>query len=684
MVRVIACVFEQHNLWLVALAALICVSACAGVFFVLDGLTGGGRTRRRWLFLAGLLCGGGTWATHFVAMLGYEPGLPIGYHLGWTVASALIGVMGAWAALEIFDRFEHGVGQIAAGLVLGGSIVALHYVGMAGVQAAASQQWALDLVIPSFLLCAGFAVGALHAYRLAPRRYRIFAGAGLLLLSIVSLHFTAMGALTLAPDPRLAMPSQALDRNMLGITVASGAAAALFMGVLMALADRRITATELASAQRAAAMALHDALTGLPNRRNLRETLERFLANSRPCFAVVAVDLDRFKPVNDLYGHAVGDEVLVKAARHLAEAAAPDGFAARLGGDEFVLVLPFESEDGLIHQLSSLIAQFAHPLRLGKNEVRVGATFGVAIAPADGDDADTLLRRADVALYRAKGEGRGRFSFFEHGMDARVMERAALERDLRVAIAEDEIIPYYQPLVQLASGSIGGYEVLVRWPHTERGLIQPDCFIPIAVETGLINEMTFNVLRRACRETLNWPGAPRISLNIAPVQLHDRALPQKLLQVLSECGFPPARLEIELTEDALVADLDAARTLLASLKNMDVRISLDDFGTGYSSLRHLRELPFDSLKIDRSFIRNMSDDEEALAIVKTIVQMAKSLGLGVTAEGIETERQAAELEALGCERGQGYHLGRPAASFAAELEPRARDERLRAGAHPRS
>jgi EAL domain-containing protein (putative c-di-GMP-specific phosphodiesterase class I) len=232
---------------------------------------------------------------------------------------------------------------------------------------------------------------------------------------------------------------------------------------------------------------------------------------------------------------------------------------------------------------------------------------------------------------------------------------------LRLAVRNDEIVPHFQPLVELDGGAINGYEILARWPHPTRGLVGPDQFIHIAEETGLIGEMTFNVLRRACREALNWPGAPRLSLNIAPAQLHDAVLPQKILKVLAECGFPPARLEIEITEDALVADFDAARALLTSLKNLDVRIALDDFGTGYSSLRHLRELPFDVLKIDRSFVHSMTDSDEAMSIVRTIVQLAKSLGLAVTAEGIETQGQAAELKALGCERGQGYLLGRPSA-----------------------
>jgi predicted signal transduction protein with EAL and GGDEF domain len=296
---------------------------------------------------------------------------------------------------------------------------------------------------------------------------------------------------------------------------------------------------------------------------------------------------------------------------------------------------------------------------LDQHEASIGATLGVAIAPDDGLDAAGLLRRADVALYRAKEDGKGRFAFFEAGMDARVRDRAMLEQELRIAVRNDEIAPFFQPLVALGTGEVTGYEILARWPHPTRGLVPPKDFIGIAEETGLIGELTFNILRRACRDALHWQGNPRISLNIAPVQLHDQALPQKILKVLAEVGFPPGRLEIEITENALVEDFDAARLILTSLKNVGVHIALDDFGTGYSSLRHLRELPFDKLKIDQSFVHTMHDSAEALTIVRTIVQLAKSLGLAVTAEGIETSDQAEELKVLGCDLGQGFLLGVP-------------------------
>jgi diguanylate cyclase (GGDEF)-like protein len=664
MFRVIACVFEQHNLWLVLLAAGICVSACVGVFFVLDAMSlTPAKERRRWLAMAGVLAGGGVWATHFVAMLGYKPGIPIGFDLGLTLLSAGICMLGAWGAFETLDRFQTTTGRIGAGAMVGLSIGVMHFTGMASVEAAAREVWALDLILASWLMCAAFAIVAIQVFTFAPARMRVLAAAATLVLAIVSLHFTAMGALTLELDSTLIAPTDNLDPHLLGVTIAVVAAAALTVGVVLALADRRVNALELAQARQAAAMALHDALTGLPNRRHLISSLgallDRRIEGNR--LAVIAVDLDRFKPVNDLYGHAVGDELLIRIAELLSDDVGDQGFVARLGGDEFVMIVPSPGADALIGRLSALVSTFEAPLILDMHEVSVGATFGVAIAPDDGEEAALLLRRADAALYRAKQDGRGRFAFFEPGLDARALERAMLEHDLRLAVRNDEIVPHFQPLVDLETGVAGAFEILARWPHPTRGIVGPDQFIHIAEETGLIGEMTFNLLRRACREALHWPGGPRLSLNIAPAQLHDAALPQKILKVLAECGFAPGRLEIEITEDALVADFDAARTLLTSLKNLGVRIALDDFGTGYSSLRHLRELPFDVLKIDRSFVHSMTDSDEAKSIVRTIVHLAKSLRLAVTAEGIETESQAAELRALGCERGQGFLLGRPSA-----------------------
>lgn len=429
-------------------------------------------------------------------------------------------------------------------------------------------------------------------------------------------------------------------------------------------ADERVRmALELAGARQAAAMSRQDALTGLPNRRHLQEELSRRLdslaADPSKRLAIVAVDLDRFNAINDLHGHATGDEMLRAVAGRLSEDIPSDGLVARLGGDEFILLLPFSSDADLARWLSALMARFDGPIALAEHQLVVSVALGVVTAPADGADADVLLRRADMALHRAKERGGGRFVFFQQEMELLARERALLERDLRTAVKNDEIVPYFQPIRDLSTGEVACYEVLARWQHPERGLVPPSQFIQTAIEAGLIGSIMLNVLRRACRETLNWPGAPRIAINIAPVQLRDAALPQTLLRLLSESGFPAARLEIEVTEDALVLDFATAKAILTSLKNLGVRVAIDDFGTGYSSLRHLSELPFDTLKIDQSFVRSMNDSKTALTIVKTIVQLAKNLGLGLVAEGIETEDQILTLSVLGCEHGQGFYLGCP-------------------------
>jgi predicted signal transduction protein with EAL and GGDEF domain len=343
-----------------------------------------------------------------------------------------------------------------------------------------------------------------------------------------------------------------------------------------------------------------------------------------------------------------------------------------MGGDEFILLLTFGSDAELTRRLSYLSAKFDIPVVLTEHQVVVGTTLGVAIAPADGVDSDTLLRHADMALYCAKVQGGGRVVLFEPEMELNARERALLEHDLRIAIKNDQIVPYFQPIMDLKTGLVVCYEVLARWPHAERGLVQPEQFIRIATDIGLIGVLTINVLRRACLEiAAHCPGTPRMAFNIAPVQLRDATLPQRLLEVLSECGFPPTRLEIEITEDAIVSDITTARTILTSLKNAGTRIALDDFGIGYSCLQHLSELPFDTLKIDRSFVRSMIDSADALMIVKTILHLAKNLDLEVIAEGIEAEDQAVLLRSLGCELGQGFHLGRPSPCFNSVRNPSA-------------
>jgi diguanylate cyclase (GGDEF)-like protein len=425
----------------------------------------------------------------------------------------------------------------------------------------------------------------------------------------------------------------------------------------------------LQTEERARRVAMHDQLTGLPNRRHLKGVLNWLLSENDGSrrLGVVMLNIDRFKSFNDANGRPLGDEVLIQVGKILNMRAGVDGFVARLETDEFIVLLPDQGEEELMNWLSAALTAIEAPMALGKQTVAISATAGAAIGLTDGRDAETLLHRASLALRRAKDTSRGWFAFFKTGMDELVRQRALFENDLWNAVRNDEIAPHFQPLVSLSDGKVQGFEILARWTHATRGPIPPDQFIPTAEASGAIGEMTFNLLRKACREAAGIEGGPHLSLNLSPVQLQDDELASRILKVLEETAFPPSRLEIELTEAALVTDLDAARAILSTLRERGVRVALDNFGTGHASLLQLRQLPFDKLKIDRTFVRRMNVDAESATLVRTIVSMAKNLGLVVVAEGVESAEQAKALAALGCDIGQGYHFGR--ATAAIEVKP---------------
>jgi diguanylate cyclase (GGDEF)-like protein len=421
-----------------------------------------------------------------------------------------------------------------------------------------------------------------------------------------------------------------------------------------------IAAREEAQAE-AQILARHDALTGLANRRVLREAIT---AGEGERHALLLLDLDRFKPVNDVHGHPAGDAVLCEVASRLTKLAQQRGVVARLGGDEFALLIPRRDHHEVMRFAQQVITTLSMPYDALGTQVTIGATAGIALSPDDGSDATSLLRCADVALYRGKKEGRNTFRFFEAGMDDELKARAALEAELRDAISKGEIRPHYQPLVSLENQELLGFEILSRWYHPTRGVLPPDSFIDIAEDSGLITDLCYGVLREACLDAKSWPAHLRLALNISPYQLRDRALPQRLLAILAETGFAPGRFEVEITETALATDLDIARIALTSLQNSGVKIALDDFGTGYSSLYHLRELRFDKIKIDKSFVQALNQDQDSTKIVDAIINLGKSLGLLTTAEGIENTDNRDWLKEQGCTFGQGYLFGAPMSAAA--------------------
>ncbi len=456
---------------------------------------------------------------------------------------------------------------------------------------------------------------------------------------------------------------------------ASGLALGAVLLVAAAFATRRHAQMRAALA-REEAVARTDALTDLPNRRRLYEDLHARLASmerSRGEVALLLLDLDRFKLVNDLHGHPAGDLLLQLAAARLRAAARTGDLIARLGGDEFALVAPLDPPDRSRQPIDAaaqlarrIVTAFEQPFELaGGLAIQVGASIGLTLAQSEGDSADALVRRADVALYRAKTEGRGRFCFFEPSMDAHIRARASLESELRQAIADDHIIPHFQPLVDMDTERLVGFEMLARWPHPTRGMISPAEFIPIAGDIGLIGAMTDRLLRRACHTAAAWPADIFLACNISPLQLRDRSLPTMVRAALDDAGMLPYRLELEITESALVGDLDFARDLLSELKALGVHLALDDFGTGYSSLRQLKMLPFDKIKIDAGFVGEMTSNAESRKIVAAVVGLGQSLGLITVAEGVEEPETAALLRDLGCDIGQGWLFGRPGAAEAA-------------------
>jgi diguanylate cyclase (GGDEF)-like protein/PAS domain S-box-containing protein len=420
-------------------------------------------------------------------------------------------------------------------------------------------------------------------------------------------------------------------------------------------------------------MARHDALTNLPNRTLFRERLEAALqrVGRGERVGVVCVDLDRFKPVNDTLGHLVGDALLKEVSGRLANCVRNIDMVARIGGDEFAIVQSGADLDAsdFARSAQRLVEAVSAPYTIDQNQIAIGASIGISVAPEDGTDVELLLRNADLAMYRAKADGRGTYRFFEPGMDARAQARRILDLELRGALAREEFELYYQPIHRLIDGEIVAFEALIRWNHPLRGHITPSEFIPVAEDSGLIHQIGQWVLRSACKDAAGWPRPVGVAVNMSPVQFRNPDLVRSLQETLAEFRLPPSRLELEIAEAVLLDESETTRSVLHELRGLGVRIAMDDFGTGYSSLGYLRSFPFDKIKIDQSFVRDLTTRADAMAIVRAVTGLGKSLGIATTAEGVETAEQVSVLKAEGCTEVQGFHYAapRPARDVAAML-----------------
>jgi diguanylate cyclase (GGDEF)-like protein/PAS domain S-box-containing protein len=779
MLKVIGCFTDAHDFWLVGLAALMCaLAAFTCVELLRHACRASRRMRAVWVAVAAVAGGSGIWATHFIAMLAFEPGLPSAYHVGLTVLSLVYAVVLTGLGLAVALLRTVPLAAALGGAMLGLGIAAMHYTGMAAFEIAGRIAWDPALVAASLIvggLLGGLALSAALAG--ASPRGRL-AGAGLLLVAICGHHFVAMGAVTIVPDPSVAISQSAVPARWLAVGVALAGFAILLLAcaaLALDIRDRRRTGLErerlhsLANAaveglvvcrgdaivsandsfgnlvglapadlpgvalsrflpDAAARLALadrsdqpieaelrragdgripvelimrpvtygnqphyalavrdlrarrraegqieylahHDSLTGLANRasfsRRLDQELKVAAATGRK-LAVLCLDLDRFKEVNDLFGHAAGDAMLVTVARSITALLDETQMMARLGGDEFAILMPCE------HAVAAgrLAEQILEALRGGSTGAAgpvIATSVGVALFPDDADERALLLNYADTALYRAKAEGRGTYRFFEARMGVQVRERRLLEHDLRHAVARGEMHLVYQPQTDVGSGTVTGFEVLLRWRHPSRGAVAPEQFIPIAEESGAILPIGEWVLREACREAAGWPNPLAIAVNVSGVQLHAPHFAQAVHEILFQTGLKPGRLEIEITETALIRDPARAQSALRQLKALGIRIAMDDFGTGYSSLSNLRAYPFDKIKIDGSFIRAVDGNEQTAAIVRSVIGLGRGLGLPVLAEGVETQEELRFLAGENCHAAQGYLMGRPAAidAFAA-------------------
>lgn len=659
--RVLTCLYHEHNLWIVALAAMMCVvGSLTSVKLFQRTFTETGAQRYQWCFLSAFTAGSAIWATHFIAMLGYQPGVPVTLDGTLTVLSALIAVGGTGMGLLVGSSRNRFLAVFTGGGIIGLSIAAMHYVGMFAYRADGIVRWLPEYVIASLILSVGLSSLAIDRLRQSGISQNIGLPAGLFAAAIVTLHFTGMAAFSVIPLPGVQTGADSAAFTTLAQVVAVVAFLIIGAGISTHLVDRR---TKSKSQEQLRYIALHDALTKLSNRRAFSEVLEvecEKLKHEGSPFALLMIDLDRFKPINDTLGHPSGDIVLQKVASRLRHAVRRGDFVARIGGDEFAIIAyGLTSEDETRALAGRVVEILGRPFIIHGQVAELGASVGVSLAPNHGNDAETLVQCTDIALYTAKRADERGFRLFEPSMQEAIQRRRFLEADLRRACMREDFKIVYQPIIDSATGAFTGAEALLRWTCPERGEVQPSEFIPILEELGLISRIGAGVLKQACLDAALWPQHLGLAVNISPIQLLDPRLPQTVFQALEDSGFPASRLELEITETALLGNDEIVMHTLTKLRESGVRISLDDFGTGYSSLSYLHRFPITRIKIDKSFVQRLPTDADSASIVRAITQLGASLQMKVTAEGIETDEQMACIAEQGCNDVQGFLFSRP-------------------------
>jgi len=663
MYRMLDCITQEHHYGLVAVAALICVIGSALSVHMTARLTEWtGKRRLVQLPLAGLISGATIWSTHFIAMLAYEPGYAHGYEPVLTGVSLLVGVLGAFAANAGLAFARDASAPIMAGAIFGMTVSAMHYTGMRAYLLPGAMSWHYGSVIASVLLGAGLGAAC---YGLISCRIGGIAGrawpALVMVLAICLMHFTGMSAIEIRLDSSVEVPPKTISDTAMALLIFAVTAIILLIAIASASIEVNMegeTRSQLTHA------ALHDPLTGMPNRMWLTHRLDALKltleANATTRIAVLTIDLNLFKEVNDVYGHAVGDAVLSRVALRLTALQGEGECITRVGGDEFVALKEgFRRIEEVLSFAERLHAAILEPIDLEEVSLRVGASIGVATTLEDGRDPAELLHKSDVAMYRAKSEPDTPICLFNAEMDRRSRNKTQMVHDLRLALQRDEFELVYQLQNALDTLAPVGFEVLLRWNHPTHGQVSPVEFIPVAEETGLIRDIGQWVLREACREAAQWDHPYSVAVNVAPQQLVQPSFVEDVMDILMETGHMPERLELEITEASIIDDQAHTLKVMHKLKALGIRIAMDDFGTGYSSLATLKAFPFDKIKIDRSFVQDVHKDAQRAAIVRSTLLLGTALDIPVLAEGVEVEEELRFLRDESCASVQGYYFGLP-------------------------
>ncbi|MGH6653041.1 MAG: putative bifunctional diguanylate cyclase/phosphodiesterase [Sphingopyxis sp.] len=661
MIRLAMCIAIDHDPWLVVLAVLICGVGAFSIVQMFERARGAARGQGlAWAFLISAAASATIWCTHFVAMLAFEAKAPVTLDPVLTIVSLMVAMIGCFAGFSVAARGRHDAYGAVGGALFGGAIAAMHFVGMSAYRVDGIVSWDMNYVIAAILCGVGLSAAAIALLRTHRAvRHRVPVATGLIVAAIALLHFLAMTAMRITPMALDDTPLRPSEFNALALATVLVGGIVIAAGVFAAMLDRQTRSEAMRELTR---MAMSDALTGLPNRTAFRAELARQIeaatANGERV-GLCAIDLDRFKEINDLHGHKAGDEVLARIAGRLQAMLGPDQFVARLGGDEFVAMIRFAEPTQLSVFAARLDTELKAPLALDDFEARLGASIGIAIFPDDAATAEALANNADLAMYRAKADAAPVPLHYDSALDEAIRDQRELAADLRRAIDKGELDVHYQVQTSVTSGAVTGYEALLRWTHPQRGAIPPAIFIPIAESNGFILALGEWVLRRACIDAAGWPHQSKVAVNVSPLQLAHADLPRLFHQTLLDTGLPPRRLEIELTETAIIADRERALHVLRQIKALGVGVALDDFGTGYSSLETLRAFPFDKIKLDRFFAAELEGNIQSTAILRAVLALGKSLSIPILAEGIETQEQLDVLRREGCDEAQGFLIGRP-------------------------